>query len=104
MYHTAQVSQAQSWVIRTPPRKAALSSRTQSMPSAQIGGTKGYDHPISNYLLHPDRFPTDPLFDMFHLVSLASTHAEIALRLVLEIAQSYAVVSTVLVLDDLRSS
>ena len=41
---------------------------------------------------------------MLHLVSLASTHAEIALRLVLEIAPSYAVVSTVLVFDDLRSS
>jgi hypothetical protein len=41
---------------------------------------------------------------MFHLVSLASAPAEIALRLVLEIAPSYAVVSTSLVLDDLRES
>ena len=34
-YHPAQVSQAQSWVIRTP-RKTALSSITHSVPSAQI--------------------------------------------------------------------
>jgi hypothetical protein len=41
---------------------------------------------------------------MLHLVSLASAHTEVALRLVLEIAPSHAVVSTTLVLDDLRAS
>ena len=50
------------------------------------------------------RFLADTLSDILHLVSLASAHTEVALRLVLEIAPSYAVVSTALVLDDLHAS
>ena len=73
------------------------------MPSAQIGGTRGYDHSSYRHLVRLDRFPAVTSPDMLHLVSLASVHAEIALRLVLEIVPPHAMVSTALVFDDLRA-
>jgi len=57
-------------------------------------------HP-SRHLAHSIRSLTSHVPDPFRLVPLALAHSKVALRLVLEIAVSHAVVSAILVLDDL---
>ncbi len=65
------------------------------------GGTKGYDHPLYLYLVHPRWYRAHPLPDVLYLVPLARAHAQVALPLVLAITPSDAVVSATLVLNDL---
>jgi len=85
-------------------RKTALSSIPHSVPSAKVSGGIDNDHPRSRHLVLSAWTPADPLLDVVHLVLLASTSAQVALRLVLAITSSHAVVSATLVFDDLQAT
>ena len=68
------------------------------------GDMYSYDHPHHRSLVLPDRDPAGPISDVVHLGLLASTRAQVPLRLVLEGMASHAVVSATLVFNDLQVS